>query len=89
MLYYFDANGRYIGSRARIADESIPNCATETPVTVPDGHEAYHANGTWTVTTIPPAPVVEALAPVPTPEQRIADLEAEVAQLTEILEAIT
>lgn len=56
MLYFYDANSRYVGRRALIAGEPVPERATETPVTVPDGHEAHYADGMWTVTEIPPAP---------------------------------
>lgn len=88
MLYFFDTDGRYVGRRARIADEPIPEFSTEMPVTVPDGHEAYYADGVWTVTEIPPAPVVEAPAPVQSPEERIAELEAVVADLVTAMEAL-
>ena len=52
MLYFYDNSGRYIGSRARIANELIPECATETPVDVPDGYEAHWDGTQWAVTEI-------------------------------------
>lgn len=57
MLYFYDNSGRYIGRRTWIAGEPIPECATETPVNVPDGHEAHFVDGSWAVTVIAMQPI--------------------------------
>lgn len=56
MLYFFDPTGRYIGCRERRESEAVPDCATETPVIVSDGHEAHFDGVAWTVTEVAPAP---------------------------------
>jgi hypothetical protein len=65
MLYFFDTYGRYIGCRARLIGESVPASATETPVDVPDGNEAYYFNGAWEVKECAQSPE-EIVCQVPT-----------------------
>ena len=54
MLYFYNLARRYVGCRERKPGEDTPSCATELPVEIWDGQEAFFIDGAWNVRDVPP-----------------------------------
>jgi hypothetical protein len=77
MIYFYDANNRYIGCRELKQNESIPINVTIVKPNLTDGQEAYFIDGAWVVTDIVIEPVIITEQP-PTIEE-LAETVAEIA----------
>lgn len=80
MVYFYDKNNRYIGSRELCKGEECPPSATTISVTLLDGQEAHFINGHWIVSEIVEVGNVGTQAP--TAEERIEMLEMALMELT-------
>lgn len=71
MLYFYNLDKRFIGSRERKADEDIPPCATEIPVQTGDNQEAFFIDGSWHVQDVQ---VPEEFVYTPSLEEKVTAL---------------
>lgn len=87
MIYFFDADKKYIGSRKLNEGESVPQNATIVPVTLKDGEQAHLIDDKWVVSAIPAESMIEVIS-TPSLDERVGTVEVTTDEIVDVLATI-